>query len=478
MEIVETSSEGLQREFTITVLAKDIEDKLNARLEELGKTVKMPGFRPGKVPLPLLKKQHGPTVMGEILERAVNDSSQQALMEKGLRPAAEPKIEIKSFSDGANLEYTMVVELMPEIEPFDFSSIELDRLVVEVSDGDVDEAAQRLAEGSKEFETVESTRKATADDALLVDFVGHVDGEAFEGGTAKDFQLELSSTSFVPGFIEQLVGAKAGDQVLIKVTFPDDYTSAELAGKDAEFTVDVKELRAPKPVAVDDAFAKRLQFENVDEFKKALRERLGREYASISRMRLKRKLLDALASRCKFPVPLGLVDKEFENIWQGIQEELKKGGESAEEVAGKSEDELRSEYRDIAERRIRLGLFLSETGRTNNIQVTEDEINGAIAAESQRFPGQEQKVYKFYQNNPDSMNSLRAPIYEDKVIDFILELANVKERKVSAEDLFKDDNGDEKATAAGAKKAPESSPSKKRAAAGKSKDKSKDKSKK
>ncbi|MEE8515583.1 MAG: trigger factor, partial [Alphaproteobacteria bacterium] len=394
MEIVENSSEGLQREFTITVFAKDIEEKLNARLEELGKTVKMPGFRAGKVPLPLLKKQHGPSVMGEILERAVNDSSHQALMEKGLRPAAEPKIEIKAFADGSDLEYTMVVELMPEIEPMDFSAINLDRLVVEVSNGDVDEAAQRLAEESREFETVESARKATKDDVLLVDFVGRVDGEAFEGGTAKDFQLELSSTSFVPGFVEPLIGAKAGDQVLVKVTFPDDYTSTELAGKDAEFTVDVKELRTPKPVAVDDDLAKRLQFDNVDAFKKAVRQRLEGEYASIARMRLKRTLLDDLANRCDFPVPQGLVDKEFESIWQGVQEELKKGGEEAKEVAGKSEDDLRGEYRAIAERRIRLGLLLSEIGRTNNIEVTQDEINNAIAAEAQRFPGQEKRVFE------------------------------------------------------------------------------------
>ncbi len=468
MEVVENSSEGLQREFTVTVFAKDIEDKLNARLEELGRTVKMPGFRAGKVPLPLLKKQHGPSVMGEILERAVNDSSQQAMMEKGLRPAIEPKIEIKSFADGADLEYTMVVELMPDIEPMDFSAISLDRLVVEVSDGDVDEAAQRLAEESKEFETVEDARAATKDDVLLVDFVGSVDGEVFDGGTAKDFQLELSSTSFVPGFVEPLIGAKAGDQVMVKVTFPDDYASTELAGKDAEFTVDVKELRTPKPVTVDDDFAKRLQFENVDDFKTAVRQRLTGEYASISRMRLKRKLLDNLATKCDFPVPKGLVDKEFEGIWKGVQEELKKGGDELEELAGKSEDELRTEYREIAERRIRLGLFLSEIGRTNNILVTQDEINNAIADEAQRFPGQEQKVFEFYQKNPTSMNSLRAPILEDKVVDFIVELSNVEERKVSAEDLFKEDDdgdGDEAAPAESEKKTAKKKPSKKKAAA-------------
>ncbi|MCH7711580.1 MAG: trigger factor [Proteobacteria bacterium] len=442
MQVVEDSNEGLKREFTITVAAADIEATLNSRLKELSRTIKMPGFRPGKVPMPLLKKQYGKSLMGEILDHVVSDSSQRALADKGLRLAVEPKIEIKSFAEGADLEYTMAVELMPEIEPVEFSKLELERLVVEVSDAEIDEAIGDLAKDQAGFETVEEARPSTESDALMIDFVGRVDGEAFEGGTATDFLLELSATTFVPGFVEQIRGAKAGDHLTIKVRFPDEYGNAELAGKDAEFEVDVKELRQRGAAKVDDQLAEKMGVENLNALKKAIREAREREYAAMSRLHLKRRLLDALAERCDFPVPESTANSEFEAIWKSVAEELERNKDALEE-AGKSEDDLRAEYRAIAERRVRLGIFLSEVGRMNNIDVTQEDLNRAVAAEARRYPGQERKVIDHYQKDREAMGSLRAPLFEDKVVNFILELARVTERKVSLEDMLKATNEDE-----------------------------------
>ncbi|MCH9053606.1 MAG: trigger factor [Proteobacteria bacterium] len=442
MQVVEDSNEGLKREFTITVAAADIEATLNSRLKELSRTIKMPGFRPGKVPMPLLKKQYGKSLMGEILDHVVSDSSQRALADKGLRLAVQPKIEIKSFAEGADLEYTMAVELMPEIEPVEFSKLELERLVVEVSDAEIDEAIGDLAKDQAGFETVEEARPSTESDALMIDFVGRVDGEAFEGGTATDFLLELSATTFVPGFVEQIRGAKAGDHLTIKVRFPDEYGNAELAGKDAEFEVDVKELRQRGAATVDDQLAEKMGVENLNALKKAIREAREREYAAMSRLHLKRRLLDALAERCDFPVPESTANSEFEAIWKSVAEELERNKDALEE-AGKSEDDLRAEYRAIAERRVRLGIFLSEVGRMNNIDVTQEDLNRAVAAEARSYPGQERKVIDHYQKDREAMGSLRAPIFEDKVVNFILELARVTERKVSLEDMLKATNEDE-----------------------------------
>lgn len=447
MQITETSADGLKREYKVVIPAQEIETKVNSRLQELGKTLRIPGFRPGKVPMPIVKQRYAQSVMGEVLEAAVNDSSQQAIDERGLRPALQPKIQVTSFSEGGNLEYDMAVELLPDIEPVDFSTIELERAVAEVDDKQVDETLERLSKSSRDSQPVTEERPARNGDILVIDFAGTVDGEAKPGMDAKDHRLELGSNSFVGTFEEQLVGSKPGDHRTVTVTFPENYAAAELQGKEAVFEVDVKEIREPAPAVIDDEFAKKFGADDLAALKQMIKDRIGQDYAGISRSKVKRTLLDKLADTHSFEVPAGMVEIEFETIWKRLQEELKRGGPGAEE-AGKSEDELKAEYRGIAERRVRLGLLLSEVGRRNNIQVTQDELNRALITEAQRYPGQEREVFEFFRSNPRAIDNLRAPLFEDKVIDFILELAKVNEKTVSVEELVRDPDESEDTAAA------------------------------
>ncbi|MFB3054543.1 MAG: trigger factor [Alphaproteobacteria bacterium] len=480
MQVEETKNEGLSREFAITIPGDDIEGRVSARLTEIAATVKMPGFRPGKVPIPLLRKQYGPSVIGEVLERAISDTTAETLREKNLRPAMQPKIQITEFDEGKDLKFTMAVEVMPNIGAPDFGAIELERLVVDVNDAVVDEAIARMAEERRAFEATDQDRASTGDDALLVDFTGTVDGDEFAGGAAKDFVLELNAESFIPGFVEQMVGAKAGETRTIKVTFPDDYPAEELAGKEAQFEVVVKELQVSKPVEVNDDLAKAAGLESLDAMKAAVKERLSSEYASISRMRLKRGLLDKLALLATFDVPGGMVENEFTQIWQklsgvalddqdhdqdhghdhgagghdhGDHEEARPDPEVQArfkrflEESDKSEDEIKDEYRVIADRRVRLGLLLTETGRANNIAVPDEELNRAVAIEARRFPGQERQVVEHYQKDAAAREQLRAPLFEDKVVDFILELAKITDRTVTGDELLTDPDDEEEAGA-------------------------------
>lgn len=443
MQITETSADGLKREFKVVIAAADIAQKVDARLSEIGRNVRLPGFRPGKVPMSMLKKRYGAHVMGEVLEQAVGDSSAQAMRERGLRPALQPKIEIVSFEEGADLEYKMNVELLPDITPAPLGEIELERLKPEIADSEVDRQLERIAENNRKTTPVD--RPAESGDAVVIDFVGRVGGVEFPGGKGENHTLRLGSNQFIAGFEDQLVGAKAGEKRVVKVSFPQEYGNEELAGKEAEFEVDVKEVRALEPATVDEDLAQRIGFDSLDELRKTVREQLERDFAQLARHKLKRRVLDALAERHDFPVPSGMVDLEFETIWKQLEEERKRNPESASEDAGKSEDELKAEYRKIAERRVRLGLLLSEIGRQNNIQVTNEEVNRAIVQEARRFPGQERKVVEFYRNNPDALANLRAPIYEDKVIDFIVEMAKVTDKPVSPEELLKPEPEEEQA---------------------------------
>ena len=444
MNITETSTDGLKRSFRIVISAQDIAAKNAARLEEVRQTVQLPGFRPGKVPLSVVQKRYGGSVLAEVLEALLEDSSRALVSERGLRPALQPKIDVEKYEDGGDLAFNMTVELLPDIEPGDLAGIELERPVADVPDEKVTESLTRIAETTKTTEPVTDDRPAANGDVVVIDFDGSVDGEKKPGMKGEGYELELGSGSFIPGYEEQLVGAKAGEHRSVVVTFPEQYHAPELAGKEAVFEVDVKEIRASVAPALDDEFAKKVGLSGLEELTKMVRERMEREYAGVSRLRVKRQLLDKLAETHDFIVPEGMVEIEFQGIWERLQEEIKAG--QAGDDANKSEDELKAEYRAIAERRVRLGLLLSEIGRRNNIEVTQEELNRAVINEARRFPGQERQVFEFFKNTPHAVENLKAPIFEDKVVDFIIELAKVTETKVSVEDLMRDpDEEEEKA---------------------------------
>lgn len=435
MQVREVSADGLKHEFAVTVEANEIERKIADRLTEIGRQVRLPGFRPGKAPIAVLKKRYGPSVMGEVVERAVNDSTNAAIRERNLRPALQPKIEITSFNEGKDLEYKLAVEVLPEIGPVEFSTIALERWKPEIADAEIDKALERIAQQQRKNEKVE--RPAEKGDGILIDYKGTIDGVAFAGGAADNYSLELGSGNFVPGFEDQLVGSSAGDSRIVKLTFPADYYVAELAGKPAEFAVTIREVRKIVAQPIDESLATAVGMENLAELRKVVHERIAREYGGVSRQKLKRELLDALAARFTFAVPPGMVDIEFEQLWREIEAERQRAKDAGEKDAddGKSDDALKSEYRSLAERRVRLGLLLNEVGRANNLVITGEEINQALVARARSFPGQEKEVVDFYRNNPQALESLKAPVLEDKVVDYILERAKVGERAVKPEDL-------------------------------------------
>jgi trigger factor len=396
MQVTELSAEGLKRQFKIVVPAGDLSSKVDERLAELARTAQMPGFRPGKVPVGLLKKQYGQALLGEALEQAVSQSTAKAIEDRGLKPALQPKIDLKDFAEGKDVEFEVALEVLPEIGKLDFSGIELERLKAQVPDKDIEDALQRIAKANREQKPVDPPRPAQKGDALKLDFVGSVDGVEFPGGKAEDYVLELGSGSFIPGFEDQLVGAEVGKPVDVKVTFPAEYGAKELAGKDAVFKCTVKEIREFVEKPADDELAKKNNFENLDAMRKAVSDRIGQDYAQISRSMIKRQLLDKLAESHKFPVPEGLIDGEFNAIWRRI-EEAKKNGEKVED----DEEKMRQEYREIAERRVRLGLLLADVGRSNSIDVTPEELNQAVMREAMRYPGQERQVLEFYSKNAE-----------------------------------------------------------------------------
>lgn len=453
MQITESNAEGLKHEMTVVIEAADIERRVTDRLTEIGRTIKLPGFRPGKVPLNVLRKRYGPSVMGEVLERTVSDSSNEAMRERNLRPALQPKVEIVSFNEGTDLQYKLAVEVLPQITLMNFGELTLERLKPEVPEAEIDKALERIAQQQRKSETVD--RAADKGDVVQMDFVGSVDGVEFPGGSAKDYSLELGTGSFVPGFEDQLIGIKAGEERKVAITFPADYGNTELAGKAAEFKVTANAIKAVVPQPIDESLATAIGMENLAALRQVVRDRIERDYQGVARQKLKTALLDQLGQHHQFTVPQGMVDIELETIWRQYQaqaERAKQAGTPETEPV-KDEAAIKAEYRDIAERRVRLGLVLAEVGSKNNITVTQDEINRAIAEEARRFPGQERHVVDYYRNNPGAIDNLRAPIYEDKVIDFILELAKVTDRTVPlAELLAADDEADGAAADGGATK--------------------------
>ena len=523
MNVTETSADGLKREFKITVPASDVEDQVTRRLGEIGQAVRIPGFRPGKVPMPLLRKRFGPSVRGEVLESAVQDSSAKAISEHNLRPALPPRVEIVAAAEGADLEYKMSLEVLPDMPEPDFAALELEKLVAEVPEEDIDRAVERIAEAQRKSEPVE--RPAEANDIIVADVVGRVGDAEIPGSRAEARQIELGAEGLLPGFSDQLLGAAAGEERNVQVTFPAEYGNPDFAGKEGIFEVAVKEVRQRLPAAIDDTLAEAVGLETLAELRQEIRQRMQRDYDGVARQRLKRTLLDKLAERYDFPVPPGMVEVEFNSIWaqyegekeqrrqiasaqasapraaegpidaaalvapeetalEGAAERAPAGAEAAHpqapahppepvssghhavshpgsaeepidaaaivapeetalegasdsEPAGAADDETaRAEFLRVAERRVRLGLLLAEVGRNANITVSQEELNQALTQEARRHPGYERQVIDYYRKNPDALNNLRAPIYEEKVVDFIVELAKPGERKVTPQELI------------------------------------------
>ena len=438
MQVTQISAEGLKREYRISVPAADIEGKMVARLHEVGREVQVPGFRAGKVPLAILRQRFGDAVKGEILQSAIEDATSSTIEDEGIRPAMQPAIDDLKFEDGEDLEYTLNLELLPEIEPVDFAALELERMVVEAEDDRVEEAIGRLAEQHKHFSPAEEGAEAKDGDEVTIDFIGSIDGEPFEGGAAEGFVLRLGSAQFVPGFEEQLIGVKSGDEKTVEIDFPEDYGHEDLKGKAASFAVTVKELRSPDETLIDDALAEHLGLDDLDTLKATVRGQIEGEYQRISRERLKRDLMDELAERHSFELPPGMVENEFDTIWSQV-EQAKERDDLDDEDKALSDDDLKERYRGIAERRVRLALLLSEVGRANNIRVTEEEMNRALAEQARMFPRDEAaRLFELYRDNPEAMQSLQAPIFEDKVVDFIVEMARVTDRTVGIEELTAD----------------------------------------
>jgi trigger factor len=442
MQVTEVANDGLKRAYTVVVPAGDIAAERRKRLAELGRDLRIPGFRPGKVPPKVVEQRYGQAVMSEVLEQSVNKAADQVVTDRGLRPALQPKIELVNFAPEADLEFKVELEILPEIPMPDFAGIAVERLKAEPSDEQVDKALETIASRNRKLEDVAEVKPAEKGDILVCDFVGRIDpaegetgeGEAFPGGTATDMPIEVDGPGFIPGFTEQLVGMQPGEERLVKVTFPENYGSAALAGKAATFTVTAKGMKRSIVPAADEEMAKSIGFDTLDALKEAVRGSLQQEYDNLARLKVKRSLLDALAAKAEFPVPEGMIEAEFAQIWQRVEQDLKAGNLDADDK-GKDEETLKAEYRGISERRIRLGLLLSEIGRTNNITVTGDELARAMRQEAGRYPGQEQQVMDFFRKNPQAAENLRSPIFEEKVVDFMLELAQVTDRQVAPEEL-------------------------------------------
>jgi trigger factor len=454
MKITETLNIGLKREYAVVIAAAELDRKLDEQVADAAKKIRMPGFRPGKVPLNLVKKMHGKAMTGQVLEAAINEGSQKVITDNKLRPALQPKVDVVKYEEASDLEFKMELEILPDVPAVSFDGLKLEKLIVPVADAQVDEALTKLAEQQKNFEAADAKHKSKNGDALIIDFLGKLDGVPFEGGKGEAVQLELGSNMFIPGFEEQLVGSKAGDAKTITVTFPENYQAENLKGKAATFDVIVKEVKTAKPVVINEEMATNFGLESLDKLKELLKAQIEREHDGLTRTYLKRKLLDGLAGDHDFEVPGSMVDAEFQQIWTQLEQEI---GDDAAEKA-KLEDE-KDDYRAIAERRVRLGLILSDVGQKANIQITQPEMSRLITQEAMKYRGQEQQVMKFFQENAMAAAQLRAPLYEEKVVDHILTLVETSERTVSKDELeaaIQDESTDAKPAEAKPKKAAKS----------------------
>jgi len=447
MQVTETLVEGLKREFKVIVPAQELDQRLSTRLSELKDEVRIKGFRPGKVPVSHLRRLFGKSAMAEIVQSVISEVARDTISERGERAAMQPDFELPEdekqadqvLAGEADLTYTMRYEVLPKVELQDFKGIEVERPVAEVKDEDIGAEVQKLAEVTRTFTSKEG--KAETGDRVTASYVGKIDGEPFPGGTDENAQIRLGSSQLIPGFAEQLEGVAAGEERTITVKFPEDYGAKQLAGKDASFEVKVKEIAAPDPIKLDDEMAKRLGLESLDKLRDAIRQQLKSQTDNASRLKLKRQLLDRLDEMHKLDLPPKMVDQEFENIWRQITAELEQTGKTFESE-GTTEEKAREEYRKIAERRVRLGLVLSEIGERNRIEVTEEEVQRGLQAQLRQFPGQEKALVDYYRRNPEALASIRAPIFEEKVVDFLLELVKVNEKPISREELLREEEDD------------------------------------
>ncbi len=456
MQVEEIANEGLRRELRVVVPAAELEEKLGAKLEEVARTASMPGFRPGKVPPSLIRKMHGERLMAEVVENAIRESMEAALKEREMQPAYQPDVRLEGgderaadiIAGKADLAYVMTLEVLPDMElPEDFSGLSFTRHRVKVADEAVEEALAGIARQFQEFEEKPEGEAAAEGDRVVISFVGRIDGEEFEGGKAEDVPLQLGSGQFIPGFEDQLIGAKAGEERVVKVRFPDDYGAAHLAGKEAEFAVKVNKVEAPVEMEMDDAFAARVGFESMEALRARVREQLAQEMNAAADEKLKEDVLDTLAGLFDFPLPERLVAHEFEHIWEALTRQMRQAGRTFEDE-GTTEEEAREEYRRIAERRVRLGLVIGRIGERAGVQVSDQEMQQALLEKARQYPGQERQVIEFYQKTPEALIELRGPIFEAKVIDHILGQAKVEEREITREELEKLLADDEESDAA------------------------------
>jgi|SRR6185312_8068461 trigger factor len=446
MQVTETLSEGLKREYKVMVPAAELDAKVNERLDELKTRIRINGFRPGKVPVAHLKRMYGRATMAEVIESTVRDANNKIVSEHGYKLAADPKVTLPEDKDAveqliegkSDLSYTMALEIVPPIALGNFKDIKIEKPVADIADAEVDEALGRIAEQNKPFNAKAEGEKAANGDRVVISYEGSIDGQPFEGGKGDDVPVLLGSNTFIPGFEDQLVGIGSGEARTLKVKFPDHYQAAHLAGKEAEFAVTAKSIETPGSVTIDEDFAKNLGLESLEKLRQAVRDTIARDHTAMTRQKVKRALLDQLDKMHKFDPPPSLVEEEFDRVWKSVLQELENERKTfADENT--TEEKAKAEYQGIAERRVRLGLVLAEIGERNNINVTDEELNRAVLDRVRQFPGQEQQVYEYFRKNQQAVASLRAPIFEEKVVDFLLELANVTENKVSREELFKEE---------------------------------------
>ena len=450
MQVTELSSNGLNKSYKIIVDKAQIQAQMEVELRAAGEQVKIPGFRPGFIPMKILQQRYGKSVQGDVLKQAINQATNDFVTEKKFRPTLTPQVNIDSYEEGGDLAFIIDFEVFPEIPAIDFSKIKLDRKIYEITEQDIDKTMETIAARNPKLIRADAGTKAALGDVTVIDFKGTVGGVAFNGGTATNFKLELGSKQFIEGFEQQLVGVKEGEERTVTVTFPKEYQAADLAGKEADFAVTVHEIHTKESAKIDDDFCKEKGFTNLRTFREAVKSQMAKEYDQIVRNHLKKDLFDILEEKSNFELPQGMLDMEFNSIWQRLQEAKKQGDES---LVGKSDDELKAEYTDICKRRVKLGLLLAEVGSVNKIQITREELTRAIMEQASQYPGQENKIIDFYRKNPERVEELRGPILEEKAVDFVLNSVSFTDHKVTLDDLAEDDLDDSDETAESSKDA-------------------------